>query len=963
MPVRLVAAGLSALALFGCARPGSADAASAAVFLGVGCGIGLAALLLFGVWVCLRPTLGHARGALRNAVLLLLALWAIKTVLLTLFPGFGPDIGSYQSWALEMAARGPAGIYRPGYFLDYPPGYLYPLWLAGEFARWFHLTGSGLRILVETPALAADFLLALLIFGWLRAQSGTRAGWLAALLFALNPALLFDTVVWGQSDSWLALTMMLAALLVLQRRYFAGFALAALACLVKPQAVCILPVLALWSGVEGGWRACGRGLAGFAVALALCALPFQLGHGPTWLPSLYLTTAGYYHETSVNAFNLMALLGGLRVPDVTPVMGIASFHLGMALLVPLYGLVGVVVMRRRDRRGFFFALFLATLGFFMLAPRMHERYLYPALVFALPLAAEETAVLWLFGLLSAAFLFNLAYVKHALETTVFLSSRDALAMTAAFVNVALFALAGLSAFTAGAFRLTRQRRFGQRPVPGERRRAFQQGLQRSLEALRQSLPTWNTADTVTLTVLLGAAALTRFWRLGRPPEIVFDEVHFVNQARHYLLGESFLDPHPPLAKLVTALGIELFGDRAFGWRIGNSLIGTLLVGVTYLLGRRIFASRLAGALAAVFVLSDGLFLVDSRVAVIDIVYLTFAACAYLALFRFVQARSAAGARGALLLAGLSLGLCLGAKLYVPAFTFLLVVGFGLLALRCLAAGGDFGPLLCAAAGLRRRAGIGLVLLVGSVGASAYLAAFLPHYLWGWWGGASDLVRYYGQVIWYERSVASALHPYASPWWSWPLMLRPVAYWDKFPQTGDVAAVWGGGNPLLWWAVLPAIAAAALRAYEEIDFSRLFVVAGYLVYLAIWVPIGRTLFIYHYMASLYLGFLALGDLLARCWRGNADFWEQAGLLLSMAVVPPLALGPLWGGAGAAALLAAGFVGVRTRPSWSARMLCVAFMLLATALFFYFAPLWYGLPISRAAFYRRMWFKGPGIENWI
>ena len=69
-----------------------------------------------------------------------------------------------------------------------------------------------------------------------------------------------------------------------------------------------------------------------------------------------------------------------------------------------------------------------------------------------------------------------------------------------------------------------------------------------------SAPAWIAADTIIISALLIVAAITRFWHLGHPAEIVFDEVHFVAQGRHYLHGESFLDPHPPLAKLVIAAG-------------------------------------------------------------------------------------------------------------------------------------------------------------------------------------------------------------------------------------------------------------------------------------------------------------------------------------------------------------------------------------------------------------------------
>ena len=178
-----------------------------------------------------------------------------------------------------------------------------------------------------------------------------------------------------------------------------------------------------------------------------------------------------------------------------------------------------------------------------------------------------------------------------------------------------------------------------------------------------------------MVVLTIIAAGLRFWHLGHPAEIVFDEVHFVGQARHYIHGESFLDPHPPLAKLLIAAGILMFGDHPWAWRLGVATVGTLMVPVTYLLGRRMFQSRMAAGLAAIFLMTDGFFLVDSRIAVIDIIYLTLAAIAYLLLFRFMQLRDRGAKRVTLVFLGIMLGLCLGSKLYVPAETFLLVMGF------------------------------------------------------------------------------------------------------------------------------------------------------------------------------------------------------------------------------------------------------------------------------------------------
>jgi len=79
-------------------------------------------------------------------------------------------------------------------------------------------------------------------------------------------------------------------------------------------------------------------------------------------------------------------------------------------------------------------------------------------------------------------------------------------------------------------------------------------------------------------------------------------------------------------------------------------------------------SRLAAGLAGAFIVCDGMYLVDSRVAVIDIVYLTCAAIAYLLFSSSHKLRTRTRDRRLLPWIGLALGLCLAGKLYIPAIT-------------------------------------------------------------------------------------------------------------------------------------------------------------------------------------------------------------------------------------------------------------------------------------------------------
>ena len=1041
---RIAPWGVAALAVAAIAAASSPEAATGKLPGFIAAAI-LIALVGYAFFDYLRPLREDPDSGLIPALLVLAALAVVKLVVMPYFPGFGPDVGDYQAWASQIATFGPAHTYQQGFFLDYPPGYLYGLWVVGIVAHGIGATGDFYRVIIQSPAIVADFALAILMYAFMRRGGRPEMAFVAMLMVALNPPLLFDTVVWGQSDSVMTFVTLLSIVAILGEQYEIAWGLAAIAVLVKPQGLMMLPVLGVWTMLETDFATWIRsGIALIAVAIIGIA-PFQIGHEWNWIIKLYTSTAAYYHETSVNAFNLMALLGGLRQADSNTLAGVSYFALGMSLLVPLYAFVAWILWRGRTPTRLLFASFIAVFGFFMVAPRMHERYMYPAIALAVPLALEAPEMLAVFVILTITCFINLAYVLHTLNTVVFLDSRDGLAMATSALNVVAL---GLAVYW-GSTRM--QDASAQTDAVGEFFKKF--AMPRQIEDYVEepaSAPPWIATDTIVISILLIAAAITRFWHLGHPAEIVFDEVHFVAQGRHYLHGESFLDPHPPLAKLVISLGILIFGDHPFGWRVGNATIGTALVGITYLLGRRLTGSRLVGALAGAILLCDGMYLVDSHYAVIDIVYLTCAAVAYLLFFKFAETPDTKARQRILPWIGLALGLCLASKLYIPAITFLLVMGFIVYVLArdrpdpapnpapnpapvdskapaggpkakkgktparvaaeidlydrtsaifvaaiCLIVAGAlvlsgapagyvvlvviailalryaeifvrsrmmFPSLQTRLAFIREPMSVGAVLLVGSVATITYLAVFLPHYWLGWWGGIEDLFKYYKDVVWYEQSVSSATHPYSSRWWSWPLMLRPIAYWQNFPKTGDVQTVWGGGNPLLWWGALTAITITAVRALERPSLTRSFLVIGYLSYLLIWAWIGRTLFLYHYMASVYFGYLALAILLADCFKERAEPWEHLALLLTMTPVffLGLPLTPAW-----LTFIAviAGYALLLLSTPYAGRYVASVFALTALILFVYYFPIWVGMPISRDGYYARMWLSSGGIRNWI
>jgi len=418
------------------------DVASAGLVLGLFSGLVLVGLFVAALATGLRPLFGERNPGTARALLWLTAIAIGKFALLGSFPGYWDDVRCWNLWSSVMAYAGPTRIYEPQFMCDYPPGYLYVLWPVGWIVRALGLESfDSVRLVAESPPLIVDFIMGLAIFATIRKLGAPRSAFAGMLLFALNPALLFDTVAWGQSDSVLALPILLSAMLAADARYELAWAMAATAVLIKPQGLVLLPILGLWTllrGERGDWLGA---VAAFAGVIMVGIAPFQIGHRWNFILNVYLSAAGRYPATSDNAFNLMGLLGGLQRPDSTPIAGVSAFTLGMTLFLSAYAAAAYILYRKPAMRSLLLSIFLAYLAMFVLAPRIHERYMYPALAILIPLAVESPITLWIFAALSGTFLFNLALVKRYHEHELALEPNSWLAGVPALINLAALAVA------------------------------------------------------------------------------------------------------------------------------------------------------------------------------------------------------------------------------------------------------------------------------------------------------------------------------------------------------------------------------------------------------------------------------------------------------------------------------------------------------------------------------------------
>jgi dolichyl-phosphate-mannose-protein mannosyltransferase len=437
-----------------------------------------------------------------------------------------------------------------------------------------------------------------------------------------------------------------------------------------------------------------------------------------------------------------------------------------------------------------------------------------------------------------------------------------------------------------------------------------------LDRLRLPMPGDRVLSWVYAGVVTALAAVLRLWSVGFPGEKVFDELYYATEGGEVLRQGYENNPgymfivHPPLGKWLIAAGIEVFGDRSTGWRVPAAVAGSLCVLILVRLVRRMTRSTLLGCLAGLLLAVDGLSLVLSRFALLDIFLALFVLAGFACLVvdrDQVRARLAdaveAGrdpafrqrignqlwlrpwraAGGALL--GLSCGVKWSGIWFVLAFALLSVL-WDRGARR--AAGSQLPTLTVLRRDLPSAA---LSLSVAPV--AAYLLSWsgwflgensygrhwadTHHEYWSWLPGPLRSLIHYHWEMWHFHAHLTTPHIYQSGPWSWLVTGRPVLFYYPKDLTGCgasscIRSVLAVGTPALWWAFVPALLWMGWLALSRKDWRARSVLLAFAAGWLTWFTVpGRTMFLF-YMAPvvpfLVIGVtMVLGDVLGRARAGE------------------------------------------------------------------------------------------------
>lgn len=383
------------------------------------------------------------------------------------------DIAVWEVWSRTLWERGLDDVSEitPKTYL----GYHYVFWAVGQvyglMSPDFELGTRRLLYLLKVPPVIFDLLLVPLIFTATRRvarllpeglaaarqlrpvraleQRGLAAedtlGLTAAAVFVFSPAVIYDSAVWAQSESMITFFMLAAVLTLAKGRVGFAWALWAIAFIIKPQPVVIVPALVAFTFWRFGWLGLLRGALGAgAGAFAMLGYFLLTGNGPYILDVYQELFKTFDQHISINAWNLWWLgqqLNGLRASDVLVPLGVVDLTVqGTSyLLLVLATLATLAYLHvRRDLVGLLVACAMLKFAFYLFPISSHERYLFPFFAFLAPLLLLQRRWLILYMPLSAIFFLNIYFTAPSDPdiSKALLNSDFGLAM--AGLNVAFF---------------------------------------------------------------------------------------------------------------------------------------------------------------------------------------------------------------------------------------------------------------------------------------------------------------------------------------------------------------------------------------------------------------------------------------------------------------------------------------------------------------------------------------------
>ena len=349
-----------------------------------------------------------------------------------------------------------------------------------------------------------------------------------------------------------------------------------------------------------------------------------------------------------------------------------------------------------------------------------------------------------------------------------------------------------------------------------------------------------------ITLIIGFALSLRLWQLDRPKGYIFDELYYAKNANSLISngvelnadGEAEFVVHPPFGKWLIGFGIKVFGNDEFGWRISAALIGTASVFLIYLITQQLFNSIFLSNTAAILMALDGLNLVMSRVALLDIFLMFFILLSFYFLIK-----------EQIWLSGLIIGLAAATKwsaVFLIPFLLLLTINMRVIEpIKWLKRLSQF------------------VFLPAVIYLISWSGWLLTHTGWSRDSTSNpitSLLHYHGEILDFHQGLVEK-HAYSANPWSWLILGRPTSFFYESPSNCGAAScaqeILAIGTPILWWSAIFGVAVTVGFFIVKRERVAAIILAGFAgTYLPWFFMQSRTMFYFYAISILPFLILAL-----------------------------------------------------------------------------------------------------------
>ncbi|MBT3292891.1 phospholipid carrier-dependent glycosyltransferase [Candidatus Peregrinibacteria bacterium] len=397
--------------------------------------------------------------------------------------------------------------------------------------------------------------------------------------------------------------------------------------------------------------------------------------------------------------------------------------------------------------------------------------------------------------------------------------------------------------------------------------------------------------------------LTYVQNYGNPPHLFWDENYHVASAQKYMSGTFFMEPHPPLGKLLIAAGEELLqkneindqfigtnygrklpADFSFeGYRLFPTLLGWLTAPLLFIVFLLITKNPLLSTLLTFPYIFDNAQIVHSRGAMLDSTMIFFAVALILLFILLLRCKDRPKTFSLLaLLFGAFFGLIMATKalglimiLLVPALFIRLLPNWNKIFRFSLYA--FLGFIFCYVSAWQIHFSIATTLeptlendgyfqaseeykSIIDAGQTSVPAAFFIQ-----WRDSIKFLNHYSKGV-PELNLCKPVEN-GSAWFMWPIGARTISYRWETSDSEKYRYLYIVPNPAGWWAGIVAVILAIgllaasvflpLRQGLKNPYLLLVFVGMYLSYMIAISRLDRVMYLYHYFLPLIFSYILIG----------------------------------------------------------------------------------------------------------